>query len=48
MFETPSQILKNKFSQNICSNSNKQRKLNNVNDSIHINKKRKSQSKEQV
>ncbi|XP_026806710.1 putative uncharacterized protein DDB_G0289263 [Rhopalosiphum maidis] len=48
MFETPSQILKNKFSQNICNNSNKQRKLNNVNDSIHINKKRKSQSKEQT
>ncbi|XP_025195441.1 uncharacterized protein PFB0145c-like [Melanaphis sacchari] len=45
MFETPSQILKNKFSQNIL---NKQRKLNNVNDSIHINKKRKSQSKEQT
>lgn len=48
MFETPSQILKNKFSQKVCSNSNKQRKLNNVNDSIHINKKRKSQSTEQV
>jgi len=48
MFETPSQILKNRFSQNICNNSNKRRKLNNVNDSINVNKKRQSQSKEQV
>ncbi|KAF0772346.1 Uncharacterized protein FWK35_00002611 [Aphis craccivora] len=48
MFETPSQILKNKFSQKICSNLNKPRKLNNINDSIHINKKRKSQSTEQI
>ena len=48
MFETPSQILKKKFSQNICNNSNKRQKLNNVNDSIYINKKRQSQSKEQV
>lgn len=48
MFETPSQILRKKITQNLCNNPNKRPKLNNINDSIHINKKRQSQSKEQV
>jgi len=48
MFETPSQILRKKISQNLSNNPNKRQKLDNVNDSININKKRQSQLKEQV
>ncbi|KAL4096971.1 hypothetical protein QTP88_021829 [Uroleucon formosanum] len=48
MFETPSQILRKKISQTLSNNPNKRQKLVNVNDSININKKRQSQSKEQT
>ncbi|XP_022162636.1 uncharacterized protein LOC111028333 [Myzus persicae] len=48
MFETPSQLLRMKMSQNLSNNPHKRQKLNNVNDSIQINKKRQSQSKEQT
>jgi len=48
MFETPSQILKKKISQNLSNNPNKRQKLDSVNDSININKRRQSQLKEQV
>lgn len=46
VFVTPSQILKNKLKQNVYNNSNN--KLSRVNNSININKKRQSHSKEQV
>ncbi|XP_008180015.1 uncharacterized protein LOC100167394 isoform X2 [Acyrthosiphon pisum] len=48
MFETPSQILKKKISQNLSNNPNKRQKLDSVNDSININKRRQSQLKEQT
>lgn len=54
MFETPSQILKNKFHQSMCnanskpSLKSKNRVLQTINDSINITKKRRSYSKEQV
>lgn len=53
MFETPSQILKNRFHQNVCKANSKpsvksNRVLKTLNDSINITKKRSSYSKEQV
>ncbi|CAI6365864.1 unnamed protein product [Macrosiphum euphorbiae] len=48
MFETPSQIWRKKTSQNPSNNSNKRQKLDSVNNSININKRRQSQLKEQV
>ncbi|XP_060877888.1 uncharacterized protein LOC132950441 [Metopolophium dirhodum] len=48
MFETPSQILRKKISQNLNNNPNKRQKLDSVNDSININKRRQSHLKEQI
>lgn len=51
MFETPSEILKNKIHQNLCNKTRAKsdsRSLNNVNDSIHLTKKKQSISREQV
>lgn len=46
MFETPSQILKNKLVKNLNNKANS--RLGTINDSIHVTKKRQSYSKEQV
>lgn len=51
MFETPSEILKNKIHQKLCNKTSAKqdsRSLNTVNDSIHVAKKRQSISREQV
>lgn len=51
MFETPSQILKNRFHQNIRNKANTKSQsqiLKTINDSINVTKKRQSQSKKPV
>jgi len=47
MFDVPSQILKNKFHENICNKAQSQ-KPKTINDSIKVTKKRQSDSKKRV